>query len=240
MLTRKVFVLLSAGAAMIAVLPPAHALTATSPLQAGATLTNTASNINFQGFSNNFKTANSIPLNAVLNSVEITAKGTAAGSVTISQFNPTGAASVTSPGSFLISVNSVTPVGQSNANLSGTVPAAQLLPVYAESTFASTITATSHTYRFFIAPGGTQPPSYFLNDSLALAALSDFIPVIGGTGGASETQDNSTFALSSTLSDTFLTFNYQLADVPAPLPVLGAVSAFGFSRRLRRRIKASA
>jgi hypothetical protein len=39
---------------------------------------------------------------------------------------------------------------------------------------------------------------------------------------------------------TDITFSRQLADVPGPLPALGAAAAFGWSRRLRRRVAASA
>jgi hypothetical protein len=43
----------------------------------------------------------------------------------------------------------------------------------------------------------------------------------------------------STLADSGEQIRFVLTEVPGPLPLLGAGTAFGFSRRLRRRISAS-
>lgn len=47
-------------------------------------------------------------------------------------------------------------------------------------------------------------------------------------------------ALINTITSSFTQTDIAIPNVPAPLPLLGAGAAFGFSRRLRRRIKTSA
>ena len=220
----------------------AHALTATSPVQSAVTIASTATSIGFQGFSDAFKTANSIPLWATLDNVKITAKGTTGGSVVVQQFNPAGSAIVTSPGKMNLTINGIMPVSQDNNNTPSpaTVPAA-VYPIPGAGSATINVTPTVHTYNWTLVPGGTNPLSFFYGNSLTLQALAEFSPTITGTPGAAETSDNSTFALSSILTDTFLTFDYTVGPepsmVPGPLPIIGAASAFGFSRRLRSRIK---
>ena len=237
------FSLAASALAAAAMLAPgsAHALTATSPVQAATVITSTNTPINFQGFSNAFKAANWIPLHATLNNVLLTTKGRSGGSVTVTQFSPVGPATVTSPGTLNLTVNGIMPVGQPNASTPSpqTVPAAVTSPSYIPGVASVNVTPADHTYTWFISSGGTNPLSYFTNNALTFQALSDFAPTIGGTAGASESADASTYALSSTLADTFLTFDYSVDSqpVPGPLPIIGAASAFAFSRRLRSRIK---
>jgi hypothetical protein len=239
------FSLAASALAAAALLAPgsAHALTATSPVQSAVTIGSTApgTDINFQGFSNAFKTAKSIPLWATLNSVQITTKGTTGGSVVVANFNQGGAATVTSPGTQNLTINGIMPVGKSNANTPTplNVPAAPGVSPF-NTTRTVNITPTVQTFNWSLVPGGTNPLSYFVNNAVTLQALSEFAPVVTGLG-AGELSDASTYTLSSTLTDTFLTFDYTVgpepSTVPGPLPIIGAASAFGFSRRLRSRIK---
>jgi hypothetical protein len=117
------------------------------------------------------------------------------------------------------------------------VPAA-VYPIPGAGSATINVTPTVLTYNWAIVPGGTNPISFFYGNSLTLQAIAEFAPTITGTPGAFKTTDNSTFALST---DTFLTFDYTVgpepSTVPSPLPIIGAASAFGFSRRLRSRIK---
>jgi hypothetical protein len=238
------FSLAASALAAAALLAPgsAHALTATSPVQSAVTIQSSATPIGFQGFSDAYKTSKGIPLWATLNSVLITAKGTAGGSVVVQQFNPAGPATVTSPGKMNLTINGIMPVGQNNSNTPSpaTVPGA-VYPIPGAGSATITVTPTVLTFNWTLVPGGTNPLSFFYGNSLTLQALAEFAPTIGGTAGASETSDASTFALSPTLTDTFLTFDYTVgpepSTVPSPLPIIGAASAFGFSRRLRSRIK---
>lgn len=60
------------------------------------------------------------------------------------------------------------------------------------------------------------------------------IPVAGGsTFGFRQESDGSFGGTTTTIS----AFNVIPSEVPAPLPLLGAVAAFGWSRRLRKRIQ---
>jgi hypothetical protein len=238
------FSLAASALAAAALLAPgsAHALTATSPVQSAVTIQSTATDIGFQGFSDAYKTNKGIPLWATLNSVQITAKGTTGGSVVVEQFNPAGSATVTSPGKMNLTINGIMPTSQNNSNTPSpaTVPAA-VYPIPGAGSATINVTPTVLTYNWALVPGGTNPISFFYGNSLTLQAIAEFAPTITGTPGASETMDNSTFALSSILTDTFLTFDYTVgpepSTVPSPLPIIGAASAFGFSRRLRSRIK---
>jgi hypothetical protein len=235
--------LAASALAAAALLAPgsAHALTATSPVLSAVTIASTATPIGFQGFSDAFKTANSIPLWATLDSVRITTKGTTGGSVVVANFNGGSSATATSPGIQNLTVNGIMPVGKSNANSPTpvTISPAPSAPPYSSSETLN-ITPTVQTFNWTLVPGGTNPLSYFTNNAVTLQALSDFAPIVTGLG-AGELSDSSTYTLSSTLADTFLTFDYTVgpepSTVPGPLPIIGAASAFGFSRRLRSRIK---
>jgi len=66
----------------------------------------------------------------------------------------------------------------------------------------------------------------------------NFIP--SAFPGASLASATGQFDISNLPEDTFIEYDYMIMDiaqVPAPLPLLGASIGFGFSRRLRRRIK---
>jgi len=237
------FSLAASALAAAALLAPgsAHALTATSPVQSSVAIQSKATDIGFQGFSDAYKTSQGIPLWATLNSVQITTKGTTGGSVVVANFNPGSSATATSPGIQNLTINGIMPVGKQNDNSPTPVtvsPAPGAPPFYSSATL--NITPTVQTFNWALIPGGTNPLSYFTNDAVTLQALSDFAPTVTGLGSG-ELSDSSTYTLSSTLADTFLTFDYTVgpepSTVPGPLPIIGAASAFGFSRRLRSRIK---
>jgi hypothetical protein len=71
---------------------------------------------------------------------------------------------------------------------------------------------------------------------LLLGNQGDFSPYLSTTSGSSFVNEDN----NNTSSNTLL---FILAEsptgVPAPLPLFGAAAAFGWSRRLRRRIKSS-
>jgi hypothetical protein len=214
---------------------PARALTVTTPVLSGATFTNALSNISFKGFNNtNF----ALPPGSFLTGVKLTTTGTAGGTFQVSQYSPLGPATVTSPGLFNLTVNGMTPAPQNNSNTVGTVPAATLTPSYAPGVANFNIASQSHTYNWFIYPGGTPGSalSYFTTATVALPGQCSFTPTIGGTAGAGVSKDGCTFALNTPLTNTFLTYEY---DVPGPLPIVGAAAAFSWSRRLRRRVAKS-
>jgi len=78
--------------------------------------------------------------------------------------------------------------------------------------------------------------------SLNLNTTINFVPSsVITTSPLSPGMNNLSFLLSALPADTYLTYDYDklTSAVPAPLPLLGAGISFGFSRRLRRRIKSA-
>lgn len=247
---------LASAVALLSLVAPAasRAATATTPILTNPTINGaTNTNLSFQGFDNAFKIANGIPLNAVLNNVLLTAKGTTGGSVSLINFVPGAPATVGSPGTFNLTVNGVSPIPQSNANSTPTIAGATFIPSYAPGTGTANITPTAKSFMWNVFNGGTlsvAPNGPWYSSTVSLASLSDFVaPVASGSltegvftpPSTTNPGDNSTFLISSLLSDTTLTYDWSLptSQVPGPLPLLGAASAFGFSRRIRNRIKAS-
>jgi hypothetical protein len=84
-----------------------------------------------------------------------------------------------------------------------------------------------------IDPTGVQ--AYFAGSPNVNVYSANFNPVAGAGGGI--------FGNSLTLSSSQLYLTYKYDDgvnaAPAPLPIVGAGFAFGFSRKLRRRIQSS-
>jgi hypothetical protein len=70
------------------------------------------------------------------------------------------------------------------------------------------------------------------------------ITLYGGGFVATAPTEGGIFGNTLTLSSTnlYLTYSYDDGNtaVPGPLPIVGASMAFGFSRKLRRRIQSSA
>jgi len=221
----------------------AHALTATSPIQSAVKIESSNTSMPFQGFSPAYKTSKGIPSWATLDSVVITVKGDSGGTTGVAQYNPGASAFVTSPGTFNLTVNGIMPVGQANASSTATLPPADYPspPGTGASTDTITVTPQSHTFNWTLTPGGTNLLPYFYNDSVTLQGLAEFSPTIAGIGAAEDATKDSSFLQLLNTTDTFLTFNYTVgpapAQTPSPLPIIGAASAFGFSRRLRNRIK---
>jgi len=123
---------------------------------------------------------------------------------------------------------------------------------------------TSPTNVFFNTGLSNTTDTTFMGTSQAMATYTNLVPVSSGiamsplmslNGAAANTSFNPNpnsveVALewyttgNATLSDITSSFTQTASpvtnQVPAPLPLLGAGAAFGFSRRLRRRIKTSA
>jgi hypothetical protein len=214
----------------------ANALTVTTPLISGSsgTLTTNPSILNFLGFNpTNFPGLTGYDLKRVT----FTTQGTTAGTFTISNFNPFGTVTVNTPGQFGLTLNGTT-LATNNANTTGIVPAA-VYPSPGAGVGTFTITTQPQSYVFDIARVapplniGTLPNFTSLN--VALPATAAYTASLTGTGGGI-TAETTNFTLSTLLNQTFLTYEY----VPGPLPILGAGAAFGWSRRLRKRIAKSA
>jgi hypothetical protein len=82
-------------------------------------------------------------------------------------------------------------------------------------------------------------------NSILLPAQLEFSFINSAFTGGSLGSFSGNFELSTLTADSFLTYNYDILTrtavpaVPAPLPLFGAGVGFGFTRRLRRRIKSA-
>lgn len=227
-----------AAAAMVAVCAPtaSFALSFQTPILSSPTLSSSGSTVQFKGLTPT-NTGNPLPPGKTykINSIQVAVQGTTGGSYQLNNYvSPT--ATATSPGQFWLSFNSLQ-ASQSNAFTPspGTVPGAPAFNV--PGTLTLNITPTAKTYNWSIFPGGSPGSftSFFTASTVTLPATCSFLP--NTTGGAlANPVDNCSFAINPNLSLSTITYNYDLVDVPAPLPLLGAGAAFGWSRRLRKRV----
>ena len=114
--------------------------------------------------------------------------------------------------------------------------------------FAVNPSAASSSVNWTVSPGSNQ--TYPLNSSfwrtgtnIDLPSMIAFNALPGVfSGNLSLVNYSAQYMIDANRNDTFLTYDYELvtsAGVPAPLPLFGASLAFGFSRRLRRRINSA-
>jgi hypothetical protein len=101
-----------------------------------------------------------------------------------------------------------------NMDISGTMGGSVTKTIYSDSLFTTQIGTVTST-------GGVTPYVALSDMTLTTVYVKDTWTVDGGT------QLNS------------ISNNFKSAPVPGPLPILGAGMAFGYSRKLRARIKAS-
>ena len=248
MLTRHALLLLAAGAAMATVASPAHAITLTQDtipvaFSTNGNQTSAAPNttaINFQPFTASTSdtltgvtlkfvpspvfTGNASLVNFATGPSTITYAGTAAPSFT---FSGIGGSSTGTASAFTLSQTSVTNpvltvativVATIGGNYGGTVSALSAATVPLQNYF-STAPSISSYYANWIITG---------------------TPTTGAAGNVTPA-----FFTPGTLDgQVYLSYQYTAPDpinpVPGPLPILGAGAAFGFSRKLRQRIRSSA
>jgi hypothetical protein len=227
-------------AAFAAAAPAAHAVTTTTPLLAAPTgaITPTGKLLTFKSFDAAFKTANGIPLTAVLNDVLLNTRGTTGGSTTALNYSPNASAFAT-PAQFNLSANT-SQNGVATPNSGAAIPAGIFTPPFGPftpGTGMATITAQTQNRGWSVFAG---PFNFTAPSTLSLSVASSYTPTFT-VGGPFVSADNSTFTLSTTLADTYLTYDWSLpAAVPGPLPLVGGMTAFAFSRRLRQRISSAA
>jgi hypothetical protein len=221
--------------------PGAQAASITTPLSSFPTTINNAGNIvNFLGFNsvNNPSFTPDITPGSVLTSVFLTIKGTSGGSTTAENYAPFASA-FSGTGDFGLSANTTT-------NTFSNTTAATVIPCgggiactggLPAGVASSTIASTGKTFSWnVLAPGSA---AFFSTPTVALTVNSFFNP--GFTpGGPFKSADASTFFLDPAFTHT-ITYNFaEPATVPGPLPLVGGMTAFAFSRRLRRRISSAA
>ena len=221
--------------------PDAHAFI-TGPisvnlLSAPGNITSGGTNLSFTGFSSAFKAANNINPLAVLTNVEFATRGNTGGTVTSrNQSTTTNSAYTLAGGIFTLTTNSDSAGFTNNISVSGTNSLPKAVPPATLGTAKSaTITASNKSASFSIFSGNFD----FTAATLALPIFSSFAPVYTQPGPI-VTTDSSTFTVSPTLSQTSLTYYFSTPEVPGPLPLVGGMTAFAFSRRLRRRITSTA
>jgi len=126
-----------------------------------------------------------------------------------------------------------------------------------ETSFTPSITSKSGTLNYNVAIVGTSATfnetdvnvgGSTQNVRPTVVSTMTGIPVFTTTTGTAQTRTFTTKPTSIVVSQQFTASNRSLnsftttytQNVPGPLPLLGAAAAFGFSRRLRSRIKTSA
>jgi hypothetical protein len=153
-----------------------------------------------------------------------------AGSDSISFSNPTAT-------TFTYNLNSNTPwtSGSKVLNYSLTAPSGKLLTAHTSSLTGSLIPPGGGTYT---VAGTNSTAAVMVNNATAPGFVSypvnlasdTFTATLGGLSGSGAQQVTSTYAI----------VDAPTSAVPGPLPIFGAAAAFGFSRKVRNRIKAAA
>lgn len=228
----------------------ASALTFTAPLLAGSAtnLGNTPANLLFSGGS-----TFPVPAGFTLSSVTLTVAGTTGGSFRASNPIIGSTNTLTTTQNFGLTANSNNSPGYTNGvspkapNTSMTIPAATFTPpgTYTMGTADFNVAPTSQTLTWTIwnttsiggsvAPIGN--PTFFMAATPQPKSLpvNTFFTLTSTPGGAFIFPGDNASTLALNLGGSFVTYNF----VPGPLPILGAGAAFGWSRRLRKRISQS-
>jgi hypothetical protein len=227
----------------------ASALTFTAPLLAGSTttLTNTPQNILFNGTS-----TFPVPAGYTLSTATLTIAGTTGGNFKASNPLSGTPATLASSQNFSLQANLQTSPGYTN-NITPISPSTFTIP--GASSPGGIYTFGMANYNLVVTPqvltwtiwnttsigGGAAPagdPSFFTNATPQPKSLpvNTFFQIASTPPGAFINTGDNASTLGINLAGSFVTYTF----VPGPLPVLGAGAAFGWSRRLRRRISQTA
>lgn len=221
------------GGISLALAAPAKALQKIESVTVSGTGQNPAASTSFPLF-NPFDPVNGKPL--VLDAVSVSLSGstggnvvyshtgTVTGTITAIAYLPTldnwfGGTDI--PGqtaSAPVSINASLPVSGTTNN--------QNVPINLTATSVGPFTFDLTDYRsYFIGPGtGT---TTLTNETIATSTGSGFSPNANSYTGFSFTGTN----------NLVFTYTYHVYDAPGSLPVVGGAAAFGWSRRLRRRLR---
>jgi hypothetical protein len=220
--------------------PGAQAASITTPLSSFPTsITNGGNTVNFLGFNsvNDPSFTPNITPGSVLRSVFLTIKGTSGGSTTATNFAPYASA-FSGTGDFGLGANTTSNTF-SNTTAPTVIPCGGVACAggFPPGVASSTIAPTGKTFSWnVLAPGSA---AFFSTPTVALTVNSFFNPSFT-LGGPFKSADASTFLLDPAFTHT-ITYNFdEPATVPGPLPLVGGMTAFAFSRRLRRRISSAA
>ena len=238
----RFFLLAAAGATFASTAAPAHAILqiqTVGPLSystAGTATSTSTTPVSFAGFNTSLGTLSGVMLT---NSAGKNIAGTFGGQVSIAKLSGSTKTFTASAAPTFIFSNASTLTGSSNsvtltpnvvsgAGVQGVIAAAS--GSYSGSTSAlATNTLALKSY----FSGAPTISSYYTSWTIASK------PVGGLSTVDLDPQDGTSATLSGQL---YLTYEYDdgKIDVPGPLPILGASVAFGFSRKLRKRIRVNA
>jgi len=155
-------------------------------------------------------------------------------------FNPMDAISFSNPASdqFNYTVQANTPWngGPYVLGYSVTAPTGQLLSMHTASLSSATIPKTSGNFAINSASGNTTAT---LTNNNAIAGDATYATNVATENYTGTLTYTSGLGIQS-IQSSYVTVPASTNGVPAPLPLLGAGAAFGFSRKLRRRIKLAA
>lgn len=233
MLTRQTLLLLAAGAAIATIASPAHAITQTvtvGPQSFSATGTAPSTTpLTFAPFNSTLGTLTGVRLSNASGGVGYTAAFS--GTVGLGQFDTdtrTYTAAAT-PGFLFSNGSGITGSTESVTLTPSVVSTAGITPSTATGTYTNTSVSS-------IAVNTPTLQTYFTTGSPSINLYSAVWTLTAPNGGGFFNN-----ALTIGSSQLYLTYEYNDANpVPGPLPVLGAGAAFGFSRKLRKRIRSSA
>ena len=154
-------------------------------------------------------------------------------------FVPADAISFANPTAttFTYNVNSNVPwtSGSKVLNYSLTAPSGKLLTAHTSSLTGSLIPPGSGTY----AVAGTNATAATMVNNATTPGFVSY-PVNLASDTFTATLDGLSGSGAQQVSSTYAVVDAPTSAVPGPLPIFGAAAAFGFSRKVRNRIKAAA
>lgn len=131
--------------------------------------------------------------------------------------------------------------GQLTRNAAFALPSAGLYQLSFDLTLTGA--AAPSTYSVGTSLSGTGPSINFGTISGSLAAFpfnsTSVAPSYLFYATAPVTTYNLAYSLVASAATTFTFDNVKVEQVPGPLPVIGALAAFGWSRKLRKKVKES-
>lgn len=244
MSTQNYLLALAAGAAMATVASPAHAILQTQTVgpvsfSTSGTITSTSTiPVSFAGFNTSLGTLSGVRLT---NGTGGNIAGTFDDNVQIVKLSGgTRTFTASAAPTFIFS-------NTDSSTFTGSSSSVTLTPNFVSGSGVQSVNATaSGSYSGATSALATNTSSlrnYFSGTPTISSYFTSWTIVSDPVGGLSTVDLDPADGTSATLSgQLYLTYEYDdgVNPVPAPLPLLGAGAAFGFSRKLRKRIRSSA
>ena len=179
----------------------------------------------------------------VLTSVSVSLTGTAGGSVV---YRHTGIQSgtINNPITYQPTLQNWFNLGSGNTDVPDQTPS-NTATLNTSTTLPITSTTNNQQSTIVFSSTSTGPfvfdmspyLSYFIGTGTGSTQLfNDIVATTSGSGYNTNPFNSSSFTYTGSNNLT-ITYDYYVYDAPGPLPVVGGVAAFGWSRRLRRRLR---